>query len=106
VKLEWSRLALEDRDRIFDYIEQDNPFAAIAVDERISAQVGLLLTFPECGRPGRVDGTRELVVAHTPYIVAYQIAGETVRILRVLHGAQLWPETISGPERTGSGHDS
>jgi len=45
VKLEWSRLALEDRDRIFDYIEQDNPFAAIAVDERISAQVGLLLTF-------------------------------------------------------------
>lgn len=52
MKLEWSRLALEDRDRIFDHIEQDNPFAAIAVDERISAQVGLLLTFPECGRPG------------------------------------------------------
>jgi addiction module RelE/StbE family toxin len=103
MKLEWSQLALEDRDRIFDYIEQDNPLAAIVVDERISKQVGLLIEFPECGRPGRIDGTRELVIGHTPYVVAYQIAGETVRILRVLHGAQLWPETMSGPEKGETG---
>ncbi len=100
MRLEWSQLALEDRDRIFDYIEQDNPFAAIAVDERISRQVGLLIKFPECGRLGRIDGPRELVIGHTPYVVAYQIVGETVRILRVLHGAQLWPATLSGPEKT------
>ncbi len=42
--------------------------------------------FPESGRPGRVSGTRELVIAGTPYIAAYRVVGETIRILRVLHG--------------------
>jgi toxin ParE1/3/4 len=62
------------------------------MDDRIRAQVRQLLQFPETGRPGRIEGTRELVISQTPYIVAYRITGETVRILRVLHGAQLWPD--------------
>jgi addiction module RelE/StbE family toxin len=95
VKLEWSPFAVEDRERIFDYIEPNNPWAAIAVDERIREQVAVLATFPESGRVGRVAGTRELVISRTPYIAAYRIQGDTVRILRVLHGAQLWPEDIS-----------
>lgn len=61
---------MDDRERIFDFIEQDDPRAAIAVDERIATQVPVLLQFPEGGRPGRIEGTRELVVRRTPYIVA------------------------------------
>jgi addiction module RelE/StbE family toxin len=58
-----------------------------------------LVQFPEMGRPGRIEGTRELVISRTPYIAAYRILGETVRILRVLHGAQLWPDDMpEGPE--------
>jgi addiction module RelE/StbE family toxin len=53
-----------------------------------------LMKFPEMGRPGRVDGTRELVIQRTSYIAAYRITGTTVRILRVLHGAQMWPEEL------------
>jgi addiction module RelE/StbE family toxin len=64
------------------------------VDDRIRAQVRQLLQFPETGRPGRIEGTRELVISRTPYIAAYRIMGETVRILRVLHGAQLWPDQL------------
>jgi toxin ParE1/3/4 len=94
MRLEWSRLAQADRDAIFDYIEADSPLAAITVDDRIRAQVAGLVRFPESGRPGRVEGTRELVIDRTPYIVAYRIAGSTLRILRVLHGAQQWPEKI------------
>ncbi|WP_436316525.1 type II toxin-antitoxin system RelE/ParE family toxin [Variovorax sp. LjRoot84] len=60
MRLEWSPLAMDDRERIFDFIEQDDPRAAIAVDERIATQVLVLLQFPEGGRPGRVEGTREL----------------------------------------------
>jgi toxin ParE1/3/4 len=71
---------MDDRERIFDFIEQDDPPAAIAVDERIATQVRLLLQFPEGGRPGRVEGTRELVVRRTPYIVAYRVAKDCVRI--------------------------
>jgi addiction module toxin, RelE/StbE family len=53
-----------------------------------------LIRHPESGRIGRVDGTRELVIDRTPYIAAYRIAGDTVRILRVLHGAQQWPNAL------------
>jgi len=95
MRLEWSRFALEDREKIFDYIEQDNPLAAVAVDDRISEQVKLLIQFPEGGRPGRIEGTRELVITRTPYIAVYCIIGDALRILRVLHSAQLWPDTMS-----------
>jgi toxin ParE1/3/4 len=94
VKLEWSILAITDREEIFDYIAADNPAAAISLDERISARVQDLLQFPESGRPGRVVGTRELVIANTPYIAAYRLSGDTVRVLRVLHGARIWPEQL------------
>jgi toxin ParE1/3/4 len=100
VKIEWSLLAIEDRNKIFDFIEQDDPRAAIFVDERIEEQTKILDRFPECGRQGRVEGTRELVITRTPYIVAYRVLDDAVRILRVLHGAQLWPEDIpAGPSR-------
>jgi toxin ParE1/3/4 len=95
MRLEWSAYALADRIAIFDYIEADGPQAAIAVDERIREQVETLARFPQSGRLGRVEGTRELVISRTPYIVAYRIATDTVRILRVLHGAQRWPEGLS-----------
>jgi addiction module RelE/StbE family toxin len=99
MRLEWSSLAQTDRDAIFDYIETDSPQAAIAVDNRIQVQVESLAEFPESGRPGRVEGTRELVIHRTFYIAAYRIAGDTVRILRVLHGAQQWPEAMSEEPR-------
>lgn len=94
MKLEWSPWALKDRDAIFDFIEQDNPRAAIEVDSRIAEQTQRLAQFPESGRRGRCLGTRELVINRTPYIVAYRIHDERVRILRVLHEAQSWPEDL------------
>ncbi len=96
MRLEWSLSAIEDREAIFDYIEQDNPQAAIDIDEHISVRVEGLRQFPESGRPGRVEGTRELVIDRTPYIAAYRILGDTVCILRVLHGALEWPDSLPG----------
>lgn len=94
MKLVWSAFALSDRDGIFTHIEADNPSAAVTVDERIVAAVRRLWDFPESGRPGRIAGTRELVITGTPYIAAYAVTDTTVRILRVLHGAQQWPDTL------------
>jgi len=94
MRIEWSVFAQADRDAIFDYIEADSPQAAITVDDRIRVQVEGLVRFPESGRPGRFEGTRELVIDRTPYIAAYRVASDTVRILRVLHGAQQWPDDI------------
>jgi toxin ParE1/3/4 len=84
-------MAIEDRIAIFDYIEVDSPQAAGKVDVQFEEQAEALLRFPETGRPGRVSGTRELVVQGTQYVIAYSVTSEVIRILRVLHGAQHWP---------------
>jgi addiction module RelE/StbE family toxin len=96
VKLTWSASALSDRDAIFTYIEANNPSAAIMIDERIMAATRRLVDFPASGRVGRIAGTRELVINGTPYIAAYAVTETAVRVLRVLHGAQEWPETLPG----------
>jgi len=57
------------------------------VDERIQTQVEQLLHFPKSGRIGRVEGTYELVIVGTPYVAAYRVFADRVRILRVIHGA-------------------
>jgi toxin ParE1/3/4 len=95
MRLEWSAYAQADRDAIFDYIEADSPQAAITVDNRIREEVEILARFLQSGRRGRIEGTRELVIGRTPYIVAYRITGNTVRILRVLHGSRPWPDDMS-----------
>jgi toxin ParE1/3/4 len=70
MRLVWAQYALDDRDTIFSHIERENPKAAIHVDEEIVRAARRLLDFPESGRPGRIAGTRELVIPRTPYIAA------------------------------------
>jgi len=94
MQLEWSALAIEDRNAIFEYIEADSPQAAILVDERIENNVEQLIDFPLMGRPGRIAATRELVVQRTPYIAVYRATNDTILILRVLHGARMWPDEM------------
>jgi addiction module RelE/StbE family toxin len=94
VKLSWSAFALSDRDAIFTFIEADSPSAAIMVDERIVSAARRLIDFPKSGRVGRIAGTRELVITGTPYVAAYAVTPSAVRILRVLHGAQEWPDSF------------
>lgn len=94
MKLVWARFALTDCDDIFSYIESENPRAAVTVGERIVAAARRLIDFPESGRPGRIAGTREPLVPQTPYIAAYAVLLDRIRILRVLHTARMWPDEI------------
>lgn len=94
MKLLWSQRALEDRRAIYEYIEADDPRTAVKVDGRIAHAVLRLQDFPESGRVGRVEDTRELVIARTSYIAPYRITGNIVRILRVIHSARIWPDEI------------
>jgi len=95
MRLTWSAFALADRGAVFTHIEADSPRAAVAVDEHIAQAVLRLVEFPESGRPGRIPGTRELVIPRTPYVVAYALTSDRIRILRVLHGAQMWPDDFA-----------
>jgi len=91
----WSPEAIDDLAALRTYIGQNNPAAARRVVLRIFQTVETLLADnPEMGRPGRVPGTRELVVVGTPSIVPYRLVGRTIQILRVLHGARRWPDML------------
>jgi len=95
LRLRWTRLADRDLDEIAAYIGQDSPAAAARVVlELIDQAVTLLPTNPAIGRPGRVLGTRELVVGHLPYILAYRVREDAVEILRVLHTSRAWPDNL------------
>lgn len=74
-----------------EYIARDKPLAAARVVATISKAVDKLRRHPGLGRPGRVPGTRELVVPGTPYIVPYRVRDDAVEILRVFHAARRWP---------------
>lgn len=89
-KLFWTPEAIHDRDGIYNFIEADNPAAALALDELFAEKAGRLVDHPGLGRLGRVAGTRELVV-HRNCILVYDLAGDVARVLRVLHAARQWP---------------
>ena len=89
-RLEWKAIAAEDLMAIVDYISDDNPVAARSLMDEIEHKVAQLALHPKRCRPGRVTGTRELVVRPN-YIVVYAESAETVMVLRVLHAAQQWP---------------
>jgi len=85
VRIRWSERASRNLDQIDAYISQDSPRAALNTVIDIIAAVEHLRDFPAMGRPGRVAGTRELVIQRMPYIVPYRIKENVIEILRVFH---------------------
>ncbi|WGK63312.1 type II toxin-antitoxin system RelE/ParE family toxin [Halopseudomonas sp. SMJS2] len=90
MELLWTLEAVRDREDIYDYIEEDNPLAALSLDDLISERTAALQDYPRMGRSGRVAGTFELIV-HSSYMVVYDIVETQVRILNVVHTARQWP---------------
>ena len=89
-ELEWKAPAVADLMAIVDYISDDSPDAALALMDEIQGKVEQLPAHPKRCRPGRVNGTRELVVRPN-YLVVYAETPAVVTVLRVLHAAQMWP---------------
>ena len=91
MRIRWTRPALADLEAIGDFIARDNPVAARRIVVSLIASVNALRDHPNLGRPGRLTGSRELVVAGTPYVVPYRVLSDDVEILAVFHGARRWP---------------
>ncbi|MBI2981478.1 MAG: type II toxin-antitoxin system RelE/ParE family toxin [Deltaproteobacteria bacterium] len=94
MKTVWTKLALQDLQQVRRYIESDNPDAANSVIQKIAKAIESLQSYQNLGRPGRVKGTRELVVIGTPFLVPYRVKQERIEILAVIHGARRWPENF------------
>lgn len=91
--IRWTKTALANLVAIVEYIEKDNAGRAKSFALEIREKTNSLIHFPSIGRPGRVLGTRELVV-HSNYIIPYRVRNNTVEIIRVQHVAQEWPRQL------------
>lgn len=92
MRLRWLRQALRNLDEEAAHIATDDPAAAQLVVERVLRAVAMLADQRALGRPGRVPGTRELVVPRTRYLVPYRVRGSAVEILRVFHTSRRLPQ--------------
>jgi toxin ParE1/3/4 len=92
VRVKWLRTAIANLKAEAEYISRDSPAAAARTVAAIAGAVALLETYPSIGRPGRVSGTRELVVPGTPYIIPYRVRRDQIELIRVFHGARKWPD--------------
>jgi toxin ParE1/3/4 len=91
MQLRWTTAAADDLEGITEYLFERSPQNAAQLIRKIYEAPSILGKYPSLGRPGKKEGTRELVIAPLPYIVIYQILDEVLYIVRILHGAQDWP---------------
>lgn len=94
MRIVWTPRAQRNLSDAARYLTQFNPFAALSMIRTIRAAPMQLLHHPASGRPGRIEGTRELLVPGTSYILPYRVRGDAVEILAVLHTSRQWPDQI------------
>ena len=90
--IRWSLRAARDLEDTFAFLAKDDVAAARDVARRILAAIEGLTTLPGRGRPGRVHGTRELLVPTLPHCIVYRVVEQEIELVRILHVRQSWPE--------------
>ena len=95
VTVVWSPRAISHLSERRGYVARENPDAAARTAATLVAAVDQLAELPNLGRPGRVSGTRELVVPGTRYVIPYRVRGERLEVIAVFHGRQRWPKRLS-----------
>ena len=90
----WSPRAVDHLTHLRSHIARDDPKAATRVAGSLLEAVGRLAELPNLGRPGRVAGTRELVVPGTPHVIPYRVRGDRLEVIAVFHTRQKWPRQL------------
>ena len=91
MRITYLSLAVIDLAEIRAYIAANHPNLAQAVGKKLSVSLNGLAQFPNLSKPGRVFGTRELIipkVGKSTYVVIYRVVGDNVQILWVLAGTR------------------
>jgi toxin ParE1/3/4 len=95
MRIVWSPEATMDLAQLRDYIARDDPNAAQRIAALIFDSIERQLSEnPDLGHPGRVPGTRELVIPRTPVIVPYCVQSGTLQILGIHHHSRRWPDRL------------
>jgi len=63
MRIRWTPSAAADLEQIYEYLQRHLPHLAQRTVINLYERIRLLKTLPNRGRPGREEGTRELVFA-------------------------------------------
>jgi len=88
----WEEESLNDREKIFEFLFDFNPNAAEKTDQIIESKVENLLEQPLMGVQRDIFRGRVLIIPEVSMVISYWLDGETIRILRVLHQKQKFPQ--------------
>jgi toxin ParE1/3/4 len=88
MRIRWTPAAAADLQQINDYLSAHHPHYRQATIRKIYETIRSLKQSPHRGRPGRVEGTREVLFLPLPYVAVYRVNGQTIAVLRIYHHAQ------------------
>jgi toxin ParE1/3/4 len=88
MRIRWTPAAAADLQHLSDYLKDHHPHYQEPTLRKVFAAVQSLKEWPHRGRPGREEGTRELLFPPLPYIAVYRVRGDSIEVLRIYHGAQ------------------
>jgi addiction module RelE/StbE family toxin len=91
MQVKWLKRAIRDFEQEALYVQEENPASAQAMAKAMRAALDSLTEFPSLGRPGRVPGTRELVIDGFPYVIPYRVRGDVIQVIRVFHTSRRLP---------------
>ena len=94
MKIRWTKRAIRSLASIHAFISQDSPSVAARVTAAIMDATDRLEQFPQSGRLGRIEETRELVIPGLPYIILYRVVDDVILILAVIHTSRKWPKKL------------
>jgi plasmid stabilization system protein ParE len=94
LKVVWSSRSIDQLQALREFIAKDSESSAAAIARRILDAIELLKSHPNLGRPGRITGTRELIVPQTPFVVPYRVRAGRLELIGIFHGRQRWPDRL------------
>jgi toxin ParE1/3/4 len=88
MRIRWTPPAVTDLQNFSDYLKEHHPHYRQPTMRKLYDRIRALKEQPHIGRPGRIEGTREILFPPMPYIAVYRVHGETIEIWRIFHTAQ------------------
>jgi toxin ParE1/3/4 len=88
MRIRWTPAAAADLQSISDYLQEHHPRYRDATVRKLYADIRDLKHWPGRGRPGREEGTREILFQPAPYVAVYRVKEQTIEVMRIYHTAQ------------------
>ena len=88
MRIRWTPAAAADLEHINDYLKEHYPHYRERTLRKLYDTIRALKDMPYYGKPGRVEGTREILFPPMPYVAVYRVREQSIEVLRVYHTAQ------------------